>query len=67
MDVYDVSFFLSTMWVGPFWFAMLFYPEHAMTRKVMSGPIFLHRPNSHMVGLDGIRSAGSRRLWERTQ
>ena len=44
MDVYDVSFFLSTMWVGPFWFAMLFYPDHAMTRKVMSGPIFFIGP-----------------------
>ena len=44
MDVYDVSFFLSTMWVGPFWFAMLFYPEHSMTRKVMSGPIFFIGP-----------------------
>ena len=27
MDLYDLAFFLSTMWVGPFWFAMLFYPD----------------------------------------
>ena len=27
MDLYDVSFFLSTIWVGPFWLAMLVYPE----------------------------------------
>ena len=44
MDVYDLSFFLSTMWVGPFWFAMLFYPEHAMTRKVMDRPLFFIGP-----------------------
>lgn len=44
MDVYDLSFFLSTMWVGPFWFAMLFYPEHAITRKIMGGPLFFIGP-----------------------
>ena len=44
MDVYDLSFFLSTMWVGPFWFAMLFYPEHAMTKKVMDRPLFFIGP-----------------------
>ncbi|MED5268218.1 MAG: abscisic acid-deficient protein Aba4 family protein [Candidatus Thermoplasmatota archaeon] len=44
MDVYDLSFFLSTMWVGPFWFAMLFYPEHAITKKIMGGPLFFIGP-----------------------
>ena len=28
MDLYDLSFFLSTMWIGPFWIAMLLYPNH---------------------------------------
>lgn len=44
MDVYDYSFFFSTMWVGPFWFAMLVFPEHEMTKKVMQGPWFFLGP-----------------------
>ncbi|MBI87550.1 MAG: hypothetical protein CMB67_00765 [Euryarchaeota archaeon] len=44
MDIYDLSFFLSTMWVGPFWFGMLFYPDHEMTEKAMSTPLFFIGP-----------------------
>ena len=44
MDLFDVSFFLSTMWVGPFWIAMLVYPEHEKTRSVMSGSWFFLGP-----------------------
>ena len=44
MDVYDYSFFLSTMWVGPFWFAMLVIPEHELTKKIMQGPWFFFGP-----------------------
>ena len=44
MDIYDVSFFLSTMWVGPFWFAMLVYPEHDITERAMRGPWFFLGP-----------------------
>ena len=44
MDIYDVSFFLSTMWVGPFWFAMLVYPEHDITERAMRGPGFFLGP-----------------------
>lgn len=44
MDVYDLSFFLSTMWVGPFWIAMLPYPNHEMTHKLMQGPWFFFGP-----------------------
>jgi len=44
MDMYDYSFFLSTMWVGPFWFAMLVFPDHEMTKKVMQGPWFFLGP-----------------------
>ena len=44
MDIYDISFFLSTMWVGPFWFAMLFYPEKEFTDKLMRGPWFFLGP-----------------------
>ncbi|MDP7002143.1 MAG: DUF4281 domain-containing protein [Candidatus Thalassarchaeaceae archaeon] len=44
MDGYDLSFFLSTMWVGPFWLAMLVYPEHERTRQLMGGPWFFIGP-----------------------
>ena len=44
MDVYDISFFLSTMWVGPFWIAMLFFPEHKKTQEIMQGPLFFFGP-----------------------
>ena len=44
MDIYDVSFFLSTMWVGPFWFAMLVYPAHDVTERAMRGPWFFLGP-----------------------
>ena len=44
MDLFDISFFLSTMWVGPFWIAMLVYPEHEKTRSVMSGSWFFLGP-----------------------
>ena len=50
MDMYDYSFFLSTMWVGPFWFAMLVFPEHEMTKKVMQGPWFFLGPITDLVG-----------------
>jgi len=42
--LFDVSFFLSTMWVGPFWIAMLVYPEHEKTKSVMSGSWFFLGP-----------------------
>ena len=44
MDLYTLSFFLSTMWVGPFWFGMLVYPEHELTQKAMEGPWFFLGP-----------------------
>ena len=44
MDVYDLSFFLSTFWVGPFWFAMLVYPNHHLTHKFMDTPWFFIGP-----------------------
>ena len=44
MDAYDYSFFLSTMWVGPFWMAMLIIPEHDITKKLMQGPWFFLGP-----------------------
>ena len=44
MDLYDLSFFLSTMWVGPFWLAMLVYPEHERTKQILRGPWFFIGP-----------------------
>ena len=44
MDLYTISFFFSTMWVGPFWFGMLVYPEHDLTQKAMQGPWFFLGP-----------------------
>ena len=47
MDIYDIFFFASTIWVGPFWIAMLVYPHHKLTEKIMSlhwsfmGPIII--------------------------
>ena len=47
MDLYDLSFFLSTMWVGPFWLAMLVYPEHERTKEILRGPWFFIGPVSY--------------------
>ena len=44
MDLYDFSFFFSTMWVGPFWIAMLLYPNHEKTQQLMKGPWFFLGP-----------------------
>ncbi len=44
MDLFDLSFFLSTMWVGPFWIAMLVYPDHEKTHSVMGGYWFFLGP-----------------------
>ena len=44
MDIYTISFVLSTLWVGPFWFAMLLNPEKAKTRRLLNGPWFFLGP-----------------------
>ncbi len=44
MDLFDLAFFLSTMWVGPFWLAMLLYPDHEKTHIAMGGPWFFLGP-----------------------
>ena len=49
MDIYDYSFFLSTMWVGPFWFAMLVFPEHELTKKVMQETTVAQPSEEEMV------------------
>ena len=44
MDIYDISFIFSTLWVGPFWFAMLFTPFKDSTSKLLEGPWFFLGP-----------------------
>ena len=44
MDIYTITFILSTFWVGPFWFAMLLNPEKDKTEKLLNGPMFFLGP-----------------------
>lgn len=51
MDIYDISFILSTFWVGPFWIAMLINPEKEKTKKLLQGPWFFLGPIIIWFGL----------------
>ena len=42
--MYFILFLFSTLWVGPFWFAMLFKPHDKITYKLMKGPWFFVGP-----------------------
>ena len=44
MNSYEVIFILSTIWVGPFWFAMLLQPKAEKTKKLLSKPLFFLGP-----------------------
>ena len=44
MNVYEIIFILSTLWVGPFWFAMLLQPHAEKTKKLLSKPLFFLGP-----------------------
>ena len=44
MDLYLALFLFSTLWVGPFWFAMLLNPNAPKTHKLMEGPWFFAGP-----------------------
>ena len=44
MDVYTFLFIISTLWVGPYWFAMILKPYDAKTSKLMSKPFFFMGP-----------------------
>ncbi|MDG1724830.1 MAG: ABA4-like family protein [Bacteroidia bacterium] len=44
MDIYSILFILSTLWVGPFWFAMLLSPQKDKTKKLLDGPMFFLGP-----------------------
>ncbi len=44
MNIYEVIFLLSTLWIGPFWFAMLLQPYAEKTKKLLSKPLFFLGP-----------------------
>ena len=44
MDIYTISFLISTLWIGPFWIAMLVNPNKNKTKELMSKPFFFLGP-----------------------
>ncbi len=44
MDIYSISFLISTFWIGPFWIAMLINPNKYKTKELMSKPLFFIGP-----------------------
>ena len=44
MDLYTISFIITTLWVGPFWFAMLINPFTEKTLNLMNKPLFFIGP-----------------------
>jgi Flp pilus assembly protein TadB len=44
MDIYTISFIISTLWVGPFWIAMLLNPKKEKTKKLLKEPLFFIGP-----------------------
>jgi hypothetical protein len=44
MDIYSISFLISTLWIGPFWIAMLVNPNKNKTKELMSKPLFFIGP-----------------------
>ena len=44
MDLYTISFIISTLWIGPFWFAMLIKPYEPKTKKLLNKPLFFLGP-----------------------
>ena len=44
MDIYTISFIISTFWIGPFWIAMLVNPNKNKTKELMSKPLFFIGP-----------------------
>ena len=44
MDLYSISFIISTIWVGPFWFAMLVRPYDKKTNTIMDKQLFFLGP-----------------------
>lgn len=51
MDIYDITFITSTLWIGPFWVAMLLNPEKEKTKALMKGPWFFIGPILIWLGI----------------
>ena len=51
MDIYDITFITSTLWIGPFWVAMLLNPEKEKTKILMKGPWFFIGPILIWMGI----------------
>jgi hypothetical protein len=58
MDIYTISFILSTLWVGPFWFAMLINPEKDKTKKIAQWSTIFFRPHSDLDACHGNEPPG---------
>lgn len=44
MDIYLLSFIISTLWIGPFWFSMLIRPYDSKTNELLNKPLFFLGP-----------------------
>ncbi len=44
MDIYSISFLISTLWIGPFWLAMMINPYSEKTNKLLNKPLFFLGP-----------------------
>ena len=44
MDLYTISFIISTLWIGPFWLAMLIKPYDPKTKELLRKPLFFLGP-----------------------
>jgi hypothetical protein len=44
MYIYEISFIFSTLWVGPFWFAMMIKPFDEKTNKMMNHSLYFMGP-----------------------
>jgi hypothetical protein len=51
MESYDIAFIISTLWIGPFWVAMLLNPEKEKTKALMKGPWFFIGPILIWMGI----------------
>jgi len=58
MDLYVILFVLSTLWVGPFWFAMLLQPETVKTKQLLDGPWFFIGPIAIWFLVMGLNPQG---------
>jgi hypothetical protein len=58
MDIYLILFVLTTLWVGPFWFAMLIQPAAEKTARLLEGPWFFLGPIAIWMVVMGLNPQG---------